>query len=355
MFQETDNLRSTNIIDLNFKLQELSKTFETDIHIYDPKGYLVTSSQPIIFAKGLISYRIAPAPFFEGKSNIPLTENIGELTYLSSYTPIYNKDFKLLGYIAVPSFLSSDEMQKEIFNLLSVIINVYLLIIFIAILASFIVNRKLSQPIKQLEEKLKTISLKGKNNKLVYKHNDEIGQLVQQYNLMIDELEQSAEKLAQNEREIAWKQMARQVTHEINNPLTPMKLTIQQLQRMKDTGHENFEEYFNKSSKMLIEQIEHLSSIASSFSNFAKMPESDPKRINIVERLENIITLFRNNYEEVGIIFSAINKEIYINADKEGITQVLHKPYQECNSSNSIRKKGSCFCKCQHCQKPHFN
>ncbi len=343
IFKDAENLRTTNVIDLNFKLQELSKTFETDIHIYDPKGYLITSSQPIIFAKGLISYRISPAPFFEGKSNVTLTENIGELNYLSSYTPIYNKDFKLLGYIAVPSFLSSDEMQKEIFSLLSVIINVYLLIIFIAILASFIVNRNLSQPIKQLEEKLKSISLKGKNNKLVYKHNDEIGHLVEQYNLMIDELENSAEKLAQSERETAWKQMARQVTHEINNPLTPMKLTIQQLQRMKQTGHEDFEEYFNKSSKMLIEQIEHLSSIASSFSDFAKMPESDPTRINIVERLEGIITLFRNNYEKVGIIFSSISKEIFIKADKEEITQIFNNLIKNAIQAIPSEKKGVIF------------
>jgi len=322
--KQYNDLKQANVVDLNFFLQDLSNTYETDIHIYDNKGFLVASSQPIIFAKGLISYRISPTPFFEDKKEFTQTEHIGKLNYLSAYTKIYNDKNQLLGYIAVPSFLSSDEIQKQIFSLLAVIINVYLFIIFIATLLSFLVNNQLSKPIKALEDKLKAISLKGYNEKLEYTHNDEIGRLVAQYNLMVDKLEKSANKLAQSEREVAWKQMARQITHEINNPLTPMKLTIQQLQRMKEMDSEQFDEYFKKSAQMLIEQIENLSRIASSFSDFAKMPEAKQERVNITARLESVVNLFKNNNEAVEINFKAHPNELFVLADKEQLTQIFN-------------------------------
>lgn len=318
------SLKQINVIELNFLLQELSKTYETDIHIYNNRGYLIGSSQPVIFGKGLLSYRMSPKPYFEQQSEQILKEKIGKFKYLSAYTPIYNKQNKLLGYIAVPSFLSSGEIRKEIFSLLAVIINVYLFIIFVAILVSFLVSKQLSRPIKALEQKLKTISLKGNNEKLEYKHNDEIGQLVAQYNLMVEELGKSAEKLAQSERETAWKQMARQVTHEIKNPLTPMKLTIQQLQRMQSMNSEEFNAYFKKSSLLLIEQIDHLSSIATAFSDFAKMPEAKHERINIIARLESTIELFKNNNEQVEISLLKPKDDFYILADKEQLSQIFN-------------------------------
>jgi nitrogen fixation/metabolism regulation signal transduction histidine kinase len=125
-----------------------------------------------------------------------------------------------------------------------------------------------------LEKKLKEIRLGRRNEKIDYRYDDEIGQLVAQYNRTVDELEESARLLARSERESAWKSMARQVAHEINNPLTPMKLTIQQLIRTKKIDKEKFDEYFNRASQMLVEQIDNLSQIARTFSDFARMPEA---------------------------------------------------------------------------------
>lgn len=341
------SLKQINVIELNFLLQELSKTFETDIHIYNDRGALIGSSQPIIFGKGLLSYRMSPKPFFEQQSEQILKEKIGKFKYLSAYTQLYNKHNKLLGYIAVPSFLSSGEIRKEIFSLLAVIINVYLFIIFVAILVSFLVSKQLSKPIKDLEEKLKTISLKGNNEKLEYKHNDEIGQLVAQYNLMVEQLEKSAEKLAQSERETAWKQMARQVTHEIKNPLTPMKLTIQQLQRMQGMDNDAFNEYFKKSSLLLVEQIDHLSSIATAFSDFAKMPEAQHERINVMARMERTIELFKNNHEQVDIKLQMPSEEYFILADKEQLTQIFNNLIKNAIQAIPAWKEGLIEITCQ--------
>ncbi len=345
--KQYNNLAQSNTVDLNFFLQDLSNTYETDIHIYDEKGFLVATSQPIIFSKGLLSYRISPNPFFTKANEITQTEYIGELSYLASYTEIFNENNELMGYISVPSFLSSNEIQKQVFSLLAVIINVYLFIIFIALLVSFIVNNQLSKPIKALENKIKSFSLKGYNEKLVYLRNDEIGRLVSQYNLMIEKLEKSADKLAQSEREVAWKQMARQITHEINNPLTPMKLSIQQLQRMQELKSEAFEAYFSKTAQMLIEQIENLSRIASSFSDFAKMPEAKQERVNIIARIESVVNLFAHTNEAIKLNFKSTVDEAYILADKEQLTQVFNNLIKNAIQAIPTTKKGIVTIKAQ--------
>jgi nitrogen fixation/metabolism regulation signal transduction histidine kinase len=193
---------------------------------------------------------------------------------------------------------------------------------------------------KALEQKLMSINLKGHNEKLEYQHNDEIGQLVNQYNLMVEKLSESADLLAQSERETAWKQMARQVTHEIKNPLTPMKLTIQQLQRMQELNPEAFNEYFKKSSQMLIDQIEHLSNIATSFSDFAKMPETHQEQVDIYERLEQVVELFRNNNEEVAIQYETQIGKAFVIADKEQLTQVFNNLLKNAIQAVPGHKKG---------------
>lgn len=342
-FKENKNLKQENIMDFNFYLQDLSTIYETDINVYDNHGYLVASSQPVIFSKGLISDYMSPLPFFEKKNNFTQSEHIGKLTYLSAYTQLYNENSEFLGYINVPSFLSSDEIKKEIFNLLTVIINVYLIIIIIASFISILISKQLSKPLKEMEDNLKSVSLHGRNEKLEYNRNDEIGQLVKQYNLMVEKLEISAKKLAQSERESAWKQMARQVTHEINNPLTPMKLSIQQLQRMQQVDKKSFNEYFEKSSQMLIEQIENLSRIATSFSDFAKMPEAKQELVDISSKLESVISLFCNNKENVSINHLNFPKGIKILADKEQLTQVFNNLIKNAIQSIPEGKTGEVF------------
>ena len=125
--------------------------------------------------------------------------------------------------------------------------------------------------------------LDGKNEKVEYKSKDEIGQLVEQYNRTVEELEKNTQLLLASERETTWRTMARQVAHEINNPLTPMKLTLQQLQRTKDINPEQFDKYFVKATQTLIEQINNLSRIAGTFSEIARMPEIKFTAIDIAK------------------------------------------------------------------------
>jgi len=318
------DLNAVNSQALNLDLQDLSYIYHTDIHVYNNNGVLVGSSQPIIFYKNLISNRISPTPFFAANTNMNQYEHIGQLKYLTGYTDFNNGDFMQIGYIAIPQFFSQDEIRSEIESFLAVIIQIYLIIIFLAILTSIFIGNQLSAPLIMLENKLKEMRLGSRNEKIDYTQNDEIGQLVIQYNRTIDELEQSAKLLAKSERESAWKSMARQVAHEINNPLTPMKLSIQQLRRTKQLNDERFDDYFEKSTTMLVEQIDNLSRIAGTFSNFARMPEASFEKVDIAARLFSVVQLFMNNFEHIQIEYKGKEKDVFVYADPEQLVQVFN-------------------------------
>ena len=340
MYYWNQDLTAQNMQTLNLDLQELSYTYHTDIHVYDNRGVLVGSSQPIIFNKKLISNRIAPTPFFTQKANMNQYEHIGKLNYLTGYTDFYNGDYLQIGYIAVPQFFSQDEIRSEIESFLAVIIHIYLIIIVLVILVSLFIGKQLSAPLNMLENKLKEMRLGRRNEKIDYRLNDEIGQLVLHYNRTIDELEQSATLLAKSERESAWKSMARQVAHEINNPLTPMKLTIQQLQRTKTMNDGRFDAYFEKSAVMLIEQIDNLSRIAGTFSDFARMPEANFERVDVAAKLNSVVQLFINNNEQVQIDYRGAESNIFVFADPEQLVQVFNNLLKNAIQAIPSERKG---------------
>jgi two-component system nitrogen regulation sensor histidine kinase NtrY len=324
MYYWNQDLNTINTQALNLDLQDLSYTYHTDIHVYNNNGVLVGSSQPVIFNKNLISKRISPIPFFNAESNINQYEHIGQLKYLTGYSDFNNGDFLQIGYIAIPQFFSQDEIRNEIESFLAVIIQIYLIIIVLAVLLSLFIGKQLSAPLYMLENKLKEMRLGSRNEKIEYNQNDEIGQLVIQYNRTVDELEQSAQLLAKSERESAWKSMARQVAHEINNPLTPMKLSIQQLRRTKKMNDESFDDYFEKSTAMLVEQIDNLSSIAGTFSNFARMPEASFEKVDIASKLFSVVQLFMNNFDHIQIDYKGKEKDVFVYADPEQLVQVFN-------------------------------
>jgi two-component system, NtrC family, nitrogen regulation sensor histidine kinase NtrY len=336
----TQNLTDINAQALNLDLQELSYIYETDIHVYNNNGELVGSSQPLIFNRNLTGTRISPVPYFSANAELTQYESIGRLRYLVSYTDFYNGDFLQIGFIALPQFLSQEEIQRQITDFLSVVVHIYLIVIFLVIFLSLIIGKQLSAPLIMIENKLKMMRFGHRNEKIDYQANDEIGQLVEQYNRTIDELENSARQLAKSERESAWKTMARQIAHEINNPLTPMKLTIQQLQRTFNINDNNFEEYFKKSTTVLIEQIDNLSRIAATFSNFARLPEAQFRRVDVAAKLSSAVQLFAHNHEQIEVNYSGLNEGIFVFADPEQLMQVFNNLLKNAIQAIQAYKKG---------------
>lgn len=309
--------------DILKELNKLAYVYQTDIHLYDFSGNVIASSQPVLFEQNILSKRINPDIIFSDKFNSNIQENIGKLKYISGYESLINGDFLQLGFISIPQYLSESVRIEELESFLGSLIHFYVFIILLAFVIMRISTNKISEPIKLMMNKLKVMSIDGKNEKIDYTSNDEIGQLVRQYNVTVDELERNVKLLAQSERESAWRTMARQIAHEINNPLTPMKLTIQQLQRSKELDREHFEKYFERSTATLIEQINHLSGIASTFSNFARLPISQFSKIDIAARLYNTYQLFSNNHEHISLTFTGVEKGIYVFGDADQIGQVF--------------------------------
>lgn len=333
-------LNDQNTQSLNFDLQDLSSVYHTDIHVYNNQGILVGSSQPLLFGKNLMSNHISPKPFFSHNPNMNQYEHLGNLEYLTGYTEFINGDYVQIGYIAIPKFYSQDEIHTEIEDFLTVVTHIYIIILVFSIILSLIIGKQLAAPLIMLENKLRDMRLGRRNEKIEYNQNDEISQLVKQYNRTIDELEQSARLLAKSERETAWKSMARQVAHEINNPLTPMKLSIQQLQRTKRLHDARFDDYFDRSTQMLIEQIDNLSRIAGTFSSFARMPEANFSRVDIAARLSSVVQLFSNNNENIRIQYEGADNNVFVFADGEQLVQVFNNLIKNAIQAIPENKKG---------------
>ena len=315
------SLTQANTAGLNVDLRDLSFSAGADIHVYDNQGVLVGSSTPGLFANGLLSTRISPQPFFSLQDTLVQYEQIGDMRYLCAYAPFYNGSYVRIGYIGVPSFVSEAEKAQEVDNLLARLLPPYLFVLLLAFIASYLAARSMTAPLSMLTDKMRHFRIGNPDNHIDYKYRDEVGELVERYNAMVDQMEESAARLAKAEREGAWRTMARQIAHEIKNPLTPMKLTIQQLRRLK--GTDRFDAYFDKAAPMLIEQIDNLSRIATSFSTFAKQPEVSASEVDIAQKLVNVITLIRNNPAAVPVRYVGPDHGVPVWADAEQIPQVF--------------------------------
>jgi len=309
------------------ELNDLSNIFITDINIYGNEGTMMSSSRPEIVSDGLLSSRINATAFYELKNNRRVSymqpEKIGKLKFLSVYKPIINKKGKYIGFLNLPYFSKGDQIKQQITNTIVAFINLYMILFFLSVIVAMLLAKRITQPLTMIREKLKNMGLNKENELISYKGKNEIGALVKEYNHKVTELAESADLLARSERETAWREMAKQIAHEIKNPLTPMKMDIQYLQRAKKENNPHYDEFFNKVTVTLIEQIDTLSKIATEFSNFAKIPTAKSKVFNIGELLEHICQLYETNPDSLVIFESMEDKNLMIKADREQITRAF--------------------------------
>ena len=246
--------------------------------------------------------------------------NIDNKNYKVAYDILKDQNKTPIGILYIPyyefDFFNYDKLNSILYGLGLVLFN----IIIISTLFAYLLSRYITKPLFQISNRLKSTKLSQGDNKITLKNPPrELAELVNSYNLMIDELEVNAVKLAKSERESAWREMAKQVAHEIKNPLTPMRLTIQSFQRNFSADKENIDTIVNEFSNTLIQQIDVLTSIASAFSDFAKMPEQKKELLNVKEIIESGLDIFDKNF----INFSFDNNEILANLDKSQLIRVL--------------------------------
>lgn len=317
------NLTERNTPGLNAFLRDLCFVYETDINVYGIDGSLLGSSSPALFDYGIISQHMASEPFFSDSTQMLCQEQIGDTRYLAAYIELINGSFVPIGYISVPYYISNAQIHKDVDDFLGRMFPAYLLMLVFCLFFGLGISRQIARPLNDLSEHLQHFQIGQHNERLVYSRKDEVGAIVERYNQMADKLEESAERLARSEREGAWRTMARQIAHEINNPLTPMKLSIQQMRRLHDAQDERFDSYFNRSSLLLMDQIDSLSHIASSFSSFAKMPEVSPTEVDVAERLFAVISLFRNNSHNIPIRYVGAQQGVMARTDEKQISEVF--------------------------------
>ncbi|MCK3683925.1 HAMP domain-containing sensor histidine kinase [Maribellus sp. YY47] len=311
---------------LQGELIKLSNIFRTDINIYGTNGRLIASSRSEIFDKELVSPRINSRAYYEVFYNFKINyfqpENIGSLSYLSAYRPLLNDWNDYLGFINLPYFIKQDSYSQEISTYIVAFINLYVLLFLASIIAAVFIANQITRPLVLIQENLQKMQLGKRNEPIQYSRQDEIGRLVKEYNKKVEELAMSAELLAQSERESAWREMAKQIAHEIKNPLTPMKLNIQYLQRSKGKD-EDYNKHLERVTNILIEQIDNLSNIATEFSNFAKIPTASNQVFKLAEQLQKTIDLYET-YNQAEIVFHANGCEnLEVNADKEQLSRAI--------------------------------
>ena len=318
--------RTSAYLDLIFKdnIYQISDVQNVDFHIYDLDGNLMTSS--------ITSLDNEEIPDCLDPEVLNTLENLLDKHYIiekqlpggsyqSSYTYIYDIKFKPIGIVNIPYFEDDSFYQKELREFLIRLGVVYLIILLIAVILAFFISKYITRSLKTISEKLDQTQLSKRNEKIIIKEgaSQEIENLIEAYNSMIDELEESAVKLAKSEREQAWREMAKQVAHEIKNPLTPMRLSVQNFQRKFNAEDGNIDQKVDEYSKTLIQQIDTMSSIASAFSNFANMPAQQNETLNVVEIVKLALDIFNESYIE----FRTVEEEIIAKLDRTQLIRVI--------------------------------
>lgn len=305
------------------KIHEISDIENLEINIYEIKGKLAVSSHagfvkndaPEVLPEAVMqnlskdfNHKYATTKIIEGNS------------FQSSFSYITDNKFKPIGILNLQYVQDNTAQDKDLEEFLMRMAYVYALMFVFAITLAYFISSYITRSIKEVTDKMAQTRLNKRNEKIILEDaSSEIFTLVNAYNEMIDELEESAVKLAKSEREQAWREMAKQVAHEIKNPLTPMRLTVQSFQRRFDVNDPNIYEKVNEFSKTLIVQIDTMSSIASAFSNFAKMPTQNREELNVVEVVKHALDIFTEDY----ISYFADKKEVIAELDKSQLIRIV--------------------------------
>ncbi len=317
---------SSNLGNIDKKLSELAGASNVDVNFYDVDGTLLLSTQPYIYNKKILSNKMNADAFLKMHSDNRLQylqeEKIGEFVYQSIYAPVRDNAGRTRAYLNIPYLNSQNELKQEISTFLVTLINLNALIFVLAGAIALLLTNKITDTFNLIGDKMKRLGLGQENEEIEWNNRDEIGALVTEYNKMVRKLDESARALARSEREGAWQEMARQVAHEIKNPLTPMKLSIQYLQRAIVQKADNVAALTERVADTLIRQIDQLTLIANDFSQFANINNSHTETFDLHEVLQNVVQLHSMN-TTVTLTWDKVATSPYVAADKAQLNRMF--------------------------------
>lgn len=324
LLETTYPVTSENLVHIfRDEIYRIADVQNVNFNIYDLEGALIKSSRPQMTVDSIsmcldpeVLNRLAAS---SARRYVEDNTAAGD-KYQASYTYILDPKFKKIGILNLPYFEDNSFNNRELREFLFRLAGVYLLMFFIAIFLAYFVSKYITRSLQQVSDKLSQTDITRRNEKIfVDNASEEINRLIEAYNAMIDELEDSAAKLARSEREQAWREMAKQVAHEIKNPLTPMRLSVQSFDLKFDPKAKDAREKVSEFSHTLIQQIDTLSSIASAFSSFAEMPAQQNETLNVVKTVKLSLDIFNENF----IHFTADEQVIIAKLDRTQLVRVV--------------------------------
>jgi len=305
------------------RIYEISSINKLNISLYDLEGKLLKTSFGNVFEKtekGPLTEFLISELSQNSNHRVLKNKQIEGLSYQTSYSYIEDSKFKRIGILELQFTQDNTEIEQELEAFIYRLGLVYLLMFLLAISIAYFLSSYITQSIKTISDKMQLTRLNERNEKIILdKASSEIKILVDAYNSMIDQLEESAARLAKSEREQAWREMAKQVAHEIKNPLTPMRLTVQNFERKFNAKDENIKVKLAEYSKTLIQQIDVMSAIASAFSDFAIMPIQKKEKIEII----SVVKLALEIFNDTSVRYRTEEAELHAFLDKTQLIRVV--------------------------------
>ena len=337
IYQGNDGIQLLNEGDL----QEIAAIHGLDIDVYTAQGLVSTSSEYQVIIDRLVDVELPHdrmASLNDQDDVVVFEDTVLRNPILSSYAAIRDLDGAVLGYIHVPYFDKSESDVSELSEFLLSLVNIYAIVLLLAAFVTHTIAKRLTQPIEALVERMQSVQSLDKNEGLLWERNDEFGRLVDAYNALLVQVEESARGLARNERENTWRQIAKQIAHEIKNPLTPMKLNLQHLRTIRKNNAADYQERVNHLSKSLLSQIDNLTAIVDAFSAFSQMPKANAESFDMGQLAKEVIALFGHHK---GVRLECKNVEgitLCVFADRNQFVSVLNNliknAIQACEQKN---------------------
>ena len=320
IFQNTPSTLNQTQLDSVFKekIFQIADVQNVNFSIYNLDGSLLNST--LISAENKINNSVLLKLRNSEELSIIQKTTINNVQYRSSYSFILDNSSNPIWILNLPYYDDDKLNSYELNSFIAIFGKVYFLILIIAIIFSYLISFYITKSLSEIGKKIKLTRLDKTNTKIQIKaRSKEVNILVESYNKMVEMLNDSVEKLSKSNKEQAWREMAKQVAHEIKNPLTPMRLSIQSFQRNFDKNDPKFDSRLDEFSKTLIQQIDTMSTIASAFSNFAEMPAPQGEKINIVETMKLALKIFKENY----IVFSSEFKDLQVRIDRTQMVRII--------------------------------
>ena len=319
--QHPEEVASTEVLRA---VETVGNNLKCDITLFDVEGRVLLSTTPEVYERMILGNRLNNDAFnnivYKHKRFFMNRERAGQRRYYALYAPVLNGDGRMVAIVSSPFTDITNDLEAEAVLHIATVITIFLLLLMLSRFVTFEVISRLFRPITVLQRKM-TVTDVDHLEPLIYNQDDELTPLVQAYNRMVRDLGESSRRLTQAERDKAWTDMARRVAHDLKNPLTPIKLQLQMLIRMKASGHPSWQERFDEVAQTVLYHVDLLADSADQFSTFAKMYDQKPERLDLDALVRQEVELF-DSRDDIELAYFGL-PDAFVLAPRPQLTRVV--------------------------------